>query len=88
VYRIARSVLIDPVRRQQPGEELEEGSATTPGLDEDDPDALVASWLPGLLAGLPEAYREPLRLVELEGHSQAEVAVLLGLSPSGACSRI
>jgi RNA polymerase sigma-70 factor (ECF subfamily) len=58
---------------------------------EDDPDAAnrtVAGWLEGFVADLPDAYREAVRLSELEGVPQAEVARRLGLSVSGAKSRV
>ncbi|MFT4626486.1 MAG: catechol 2,3-dioxygenase-like lactoylglutathione lyase family enzyme [Myxococcota bacterium] len=50
--------------------------------------AEVASWMPLMVAALPERYREAVRLSELEGLSQAEVATRLGLSPSGARTRV
>lgn len=87
VYRIARSVLIDHTRRARPSAALPEG-LSVPAHGDDDPAAEVASWLPLMILALPEAYREPLWLVELEGLSQAEVAVRLGLSASGARSRV
>lgn len=87
VYRIANSVLIDHVRRQRPtGEPVELAVPALPA--EPDPAQTIASWLPLFIAQLPELYRQPLWLSEMEGLSQAEVAVQLGLSPSGARSRV
>jgi RNA polymerase sigma-70 factor (ECF subfamily) len=45
-------------------------------------------WLPAAIESLPETYREPVRLYELEGVSQREIASRLGLSLSAAKSRI
>lgn len=89
VYRIARSVLVDAVRRDRPSTPLHAVILPDdPDFAEDDPDALVASWLPAMIAMLPEPYREPLRMVELEGRSQKAVAETLALSHSGTRSRI
>lgn len=48
----------------------------------------VLSWLIPLIDDLPEHYRLPLRLADVEGRSQREVADTLGLSLSGAKSRV
>lgn len=87
LYRVARSVLIDHQRRSRRLEPLQQ-EPTSPEPEDNAADVLVASWLPQLLESLPEHYREPLRLAELEGLSQAEIAQRLSLSPSGARTRI
>jgi RNA polymerase sigma-70 factor (ECF subfamily) len=46
------------------------------------------SCLLPLIKNLPEKYREPLLLSEIQGKKQAEVASVLGISLSGAKSRI
>lgn len=48
----------------------------------------AAQWLPELIAELPETYREAVQLSELEGLPQHEIARRLGLSLSGAKSRV
>lgn len=53
-----------------------------------DPVAELASCLQPLVADLPETYQSALVLAELEGLPQKEVARRLGLSLSGAKSRI
>jgi RNA polymerase sigma-70 factor (ECF subfamily) len=47
-----------------------------------------AEWLEELIAQLPESYRQAVRLAEMEGLTQQEVADRLDLSLSGAKSRI
>jgi len=44
--------------------------------------------VPGMIGALPEKYREALYLVEIEGLSQKELAERLGISYSGAKSRV
>ncbi|HUO85810.1 MAG TPA: sigma-70 family RNA polymerase sigma factor [Thermoanaerobaculia bacterium] len=48
----------------------------------------VLSWLRPMAEELPETYREPLLLADFEGVPQAEIARRLGLSLSGAKSRV
>ena len=88
-HRIAQHALIDHFRRR--ARKLEEDLAEDlPGSaeDGDNHNALVASWLRPMMAGLPEDYRHALELTELHGMSQRELAETLGLSPSGARTRV
>lgn len=48
----------------------------------------VLSWLVPMVEALPEGYREAVRLADVEGLTQQEVAERLGLSLSGAKSRV
>lgn len=48
----------------------------------------VLSWLEPMARELPPGYREALLMADFEGRPQAEVARALGLSLSGAKSRI
>lgn len=100
LYQITRNVLIDRHRsRASAARALETypadaetrtvGGASRPG----DPDAAdarseLASCLRPLVATLPEEYRLAVSLSELEGGKQREVAERLGLSVSGAKSRV
>ena len=86
-WRVARSVLIDHLRQRRPGGELPEDLQAGPEQILD-ATSTVAAWLPAFVAALPPPYDEAVRLADLEGLSQAEVARRLGLSPSGARSRV
>ncbi|MGI9277180.1 MAG: sigma factor-like helix-turn-helix DNA-binding protein [Endozoicomonas sp.] len=48
----------------------------------------MAQCIEPLIEELPKKYRDPLLMAELEGMSQKQVAEKLGLSLSGAKSRI
>jgi len=50
--------------------------------------AEVASWLDPMMALLPEEDREALRLSDLHGLSQKDLASRLGISVTGAKSRV
>lgn len=86
LYRIAANAITDHYRGRRPSEELSDELAA-PELEADYIGEL-ASCLHPLIADLPETYRLPLVLSEIEGVTQKEVAARLGLSLSGAKSRV
>ena len=89
VSRVMRSAVVDHHRRRRPTDALdEEPAADLPDHDDDSVAREVAGWLPAMIADLPPAMREALTLVELEGVRQAELGPRLGLSPSGARTRV
>ena len=88
VGRVASSVWIDHLRRRRPIEALPDTLAAPPPDTDPDLTEEVAGWLPRMIDELPEAYREAMRLSEIEGSSQREVAQRLGLSASGARTRV
>lgn len=83
VYRIARHVLIDHLRRPVPDLLEEEAPAATDNLN-----GQVGQWLRSMVGSLPPTYRRAVEMAELENKSQKEVAAALGLSLSGAKSRV
>lgn len=90
VYQIARNVIHDHHRKAT--------SATVALADVDPVDGCDdqmtqlrcrgAGWLDEMIRSLPDGYRDAVQLAEIDGHSQQEVADRLGLSLSGAKSRI
>lgn len=86
LYRIAANAIADHYRGQRPADELPEELAAP----EPEPNyiAELASCLQPLIDDLPETYRIPLVLSEIEGLTQKEVALRLGLSLSGVKSRV
>jgi RNA polymerase sigma-70 factor (ECF subfamily) len=91
VYQIARNVILDHHRRAaDPAVGL---GHTDPAAGEPD-DRLCsmrcgqAEWLNEMIRALPDGYREAVQWAEAEGLSQQEIADRLGLSLSGAKSRV
>ncbi|MEJ8756277.1 RNA polymerase sigma factor SigZ [Pontibacter sp. H259] len=85
LYQITRNAVYDFFRessRYQPISELE--LEELPDDTRHDVEALVEP----LISLLPDEYAEALRLSELEGISQKEIATRLGISYSGAKSRV
>jgi RNA polymerase sigma-70 factor (ECF subfamily) len=48
----------------------------------------VSSWISPFIMGLPKKYRDALILSEINGMSQKDLAVHLGISYAGARSRV
>ena len=87
VFQITRNTIIDQYRHSHPETELKEDLiAQQP--EESDVYTELASSLQGMLNCLPKSYREALELADLQGMKQADVAKRLGLSLSGAKSRV
>jgi RNA polymerase sigma-70 factor, ECF subfamily len=87
IYQITRNAIIDYYRREKITEELPE---SIPVVDEEPSDAKeeLASLLEDFLRCLPEKYQQALLLTEYQGLNQQEMAARLGLSHSGAKSRV
>jgi RNA polymerase sigma-70 factor (ECF subfamily) len=88
VYSIARNAIHDHYRRQTASEPIPtEGIAA-----DDDPQRRFRShasvWMQELIDQLPEPYRVAVTLSEIDGLTQQQVADRLGLSLSGAKSRV
>lgn len=87
-YQIARNLIIDHYRRRRESLEIPENLAAEPDFPEDDPETALALSLTGMIAELPEPYRQALLLTEYHGLTQKELAEKMGISLSGAKSRV
>jgi RNA polymerase sigma-70 factor (ECF subfamily) len=87
VYQITRNAIIDYYRQTPQRVPLAEDIAALSSDDDDIQTALTDS-VRSMLDCLPDEYRIPLILDTFEGLSQAEIAARLGISLSGAKSRI
>lgn len=86
LYQMTRNAIADHHRGRKPHEELPEELAEP----EAEPAVIqqLAGCLTPLIARLPEPYRDALTLSEIDGLTQQETAARLGISLSGAKSRI
>ena len=87
IYQIARNAITDFYRRDKFTPELQE----VPYVPKDPFDDVVSDLLPyvkKLVDDLPYDYRQALLLTEYEGLTQKELAERLGISISGAKSRV
>jgi len=92
VYQIARNAIVDYYRSRRPSTELPD---TLPEPDsgpadecENAAECELMESLGVLVGALPPKYREALRLTLYEGLTQQETAERLGISLSGAKSRV
>lgn len=88
LYRVAANSIADHYRLQKPWDELPEDDELAAPEPERNYVAELATCLHPLIADLPETYRSALLLSEIEGLPQKEVAHRLGISLSGAKSRV
>jgi RNA polymerase sigma-70 factor (ECF subfamily) len=89
LFGVARNVVADHYRSNGPSHAHMPENVPTAEPDETGGAATEArGWLAGFVSGLPETYREAVRLSELEGRPHAEVADRLGLSLTAVKSRV
>lgn len=87
LFLIARNAVIDHYRTRKETVELPEGLAVEEESAPDELETLKASFH-RMIHNLPEPYREAILLTEIEGMSQVDLAKRLGISASGAKSRV
>src|SRR5512143_3142200 len=86
LYRVATNAIADYYRSLKPNEDI---SDELPAPEQErNFIAELASCLQPLIADLPENYQSAVVLSEIEGLPQKEVAKRLGISLSGAKSRV
>jgi len=88
IYQIARNAIADYYRAQRPISDLPETLAAPDDLADMDVVRELLPCVAAMVDALPESYREALRLTEYEGLSQKELSEQLGISFSGAKSRV
>lgn len=89
LFQVARRSIIDHFRgRSGPKRTRELPLDVAERMPAKDVSSLVASWLEPLMEGLSPEDQEALRLTDLEGLPQKELAERLGISVTGAKSRV
>lgn len=87
LYLIARNAIIDHYRKNRGTSPLPELLLAEPPKDSPEVCELKDA-LRQMIEGLPDTYREAIVLTEFEGLSQRELAARLGITLSGAKSRV
>jgi RNA polymerase sigma-70 factor (ECF subfamily) len=88
VYQIARNVVHDHYRRPSNGTVALADADPVDDADDSQTRCRGCDWMDEMIGALPDGYREAVQLSEIEGLSQQDVADRIGLSLSGAKSRI
>src|SRR5438552_15738148 len=86
VWRITRNAIADHFRKLRPNEPLPEAAAFVSEVPADLPD--LRPCIRQFVNQLPPTYRDALLLTEWQGLTQADMSKRLGLSASGAKSRV
>jgi len=87
IYLIARNAIIDHYRTRKETVEVPENLPAEPNATDGEIEELKSSFR-RMIYSLPEPYREAVVLTELEGLTQQKLASRLGISLSGAKSRV
>lgn len=88
LYQITRNAVVDYYRSRKPQEELPDEIPSLDRKEATDAQAELARCLLPFVESLPAHYRDAVKLSEIEGLTQRETAAKLGLSHSGAKSRV
>ncbi|MFK7694499.1 RNA polymerase sigma factor SigZ [Paenibacillus sp. HJGM_3] len=88
LFQIARNSIIDHFRKVKRTEELQDQHSIEDRYEESDPDKEAVFGLQNVIRQMPDKYREALELSELKGLSQKKLSEQMGLSYSGAKSRV
>jgi RNA polymerase sigma-70 factor (ECF subfamily) len=88
LYQITRNAIIDHYRRRHPAKELDELLAVQEESGEAEAKKELACCLMPFIQRLPSEYQQAITMSEIEGTKLKQVALQLGLSLSGAKSRV
>ena len=88
LYQIARNAVVDYYRSRKQNVELSENFSEADDDKEEDAMQKISQCVKEFVSSLPEPYRQALHMVEYEGVKQTELAKRLGISVSGAKSRV
>jgi RNA polymerase sigma-70 factor (ECF subfamily) len=88
LYQVARNSVTDYYRAKRPSLPLSEELPDEGSPEGSEAEAQLAQAMEVMLGCLPEKYSQALKLYELEGLKGYEVAERLGISISGAKSRV
>ncbi|MGL1934286.1 MAG: RNA polymerase sigma factor SigZ [Fibrobacterales bacterium] len=88
LYQITRNAIIDYYRTRPKSEELSDWLESPQLKETDVVKKELASCLEPMIRELPDKYRTAIQLSEIENKTQKEVAEQVGISISGAKSRI
>lgn len=89
IYRIAENTLNDYYRKSRGTDiEYDENKPVAGDSNEENPLAGIEGCLEAFIARLPEKYRKPLVMSDVEGLKQKEIAESMNISYSGLKSRV
>lgn len=87
IFQITRNVIIDYYRSKKDSKEFDDEIIST-NIGEEDSILKLSVGLNEFVEHLPPIYKEAIQLTEIEGLKQRELAEKLGISLTGAKSRV
>lgn len=88
LFRIARNAIMDYYRKKKITTEITDDVLKTEEHFDSEPQQEIEDGLRGMIDNLPEVYRQALLLTEYGGITQKELSKQMGISLSGAKSRV
>jgi RNA polymerase sigma-70 factor (ECF subfamily) len=88
IYKITRHAIIDFYRKQRPMEELPKQLQGFDDYEDADQSKELSVCIRPMIDQLPGIYKEAIELTELNGMTQKQLSERLGISFSGAKSRV
>ena len=88
IYKIARNTIIDHYRTRKIEEEIPQDISISEKMPEKIDSKTGFKSIKAIIEALPQPYAQALLLTEFEGLTQKELAHRLGISVSGAKSRV
>ena len=87
IFQITRNAIIDHYRKSKTSVDNPFFSDED-NFEDNDITEEVGTWISPFISSLPEKYKEALTLSEIDGMSQKDLAVHLGISYAGAKTRV
>jgi len=87
IYQLTRNAIIDHFRKVKPNADISEIDIFEPDFEQNHNDDLQKCIMP-FIHQLPDKYRDAILLTEFKGFTQIQLAEHLGISYSGAKSRV
>ena len=88
IYKITRNAISDYYRKQKPTEKLPFELEAEKEFEEQDLSKELSSCIRPMINQLPDKFKEAIELTEINGMTQKELSEQLGISFSGAKSRV
>lgn len=88
IFQITRNAIIDYYRKNKIHFEIEDESIPVEEHDDDDSHKKASSGITEFVNELPEIYRDAILLTEYSGLTQKQLAEKMGISLTGAKSRV
>ena len=88
IYQVTRNAIVDYYRNRKPTTRVIEQTAISEDASDEKSQTEISECIQALIDELPKKYKEAIYLTQYKGLTQKKMGERLGLSPSGAKSRV